>query len=109
MFKRLAISGLAKLWPARPQAVAPARHAFGPANHSNDNLPGFRRPAATGKRRSPPPALACHWIERGGRLECHWHPVAGDTPTGGHRDHQESAPGRASARPTGSRYLALAG
>ena len=40
--------------------------------HSNDKLPGRRRPA--GERRSPPPALACHWHlnEGDGRLECHW-------------------------------------
>ncbi|UPT92357.1 hypothetical protein HAP41_0000049575 (plasmid) [Bradyrhizobium barranii subsp. apii] len=40
--------------------------------HPNDNLPGFRRPAATGKRRPRSPALACHWFDRKGRLECHW-------------------------------------
>jgi hypothetical protein len=108
MFKRLAKSGLEKFWPVQPQRAARLR-ADGPftATYSNDNLPGFRRPK--GPRRIPSPALACHWIERGGRLECRWHPVAGDTPTGGHKDRQHSAPGRASARPIGSGYLALAG
>lgn len=41
-------------------------------SHSNDNLPGFRHPAAKGKRGSPPPALACHWFTHNGRLECCW-------------------------------------
>ena len=42
------------------------------AAYSNDNLLGRRRSA--GERRSPPPALACHWSlnESDGRLECHW-------------------------------------
>jgi hypothetical protein len=38
--------------------------------HSNGNLPGLRRPK--GRRRIPTPALACHWINRNGRLECRW-------------------------------------
>ena len=39
--------------------------------HANDNPRGRRRPA--GQRRSPPPALACHWVLAGeGRLECRW-------------------------------------
>jgi hypothetical protein len=46
--------------------------------HSNDNLPGFRRPAATGRRRSPTPALACHWFDRNGRLECRWQADSSD-------------------------------
>ena len=117
MFKRLAKSRLAKsrladfkrggFRPLRPRRVALRGAGFFNATHSNDNLPGFRRPK--GPRRIPSPALACHWIERGGRLECYWHPAAGGTPTGGHKDRQHSAPGRASARPIGSGYLALAG
>jgi len=44
----------------------------GKAMHSNDNLPGRRRPA--GERRSPPSALACYWHlnQSDDRLECHW-------------------------------------
>jgi hypothetical protein len=50
---------------------------------SNDNLPGFRRPAATGRRRSPTPSLACHWFDRNGQLECRWlAETNGDTPIG---------------------------
>jgi len=72
MFERLAISGLVKFWPVQPQRTAPRLRADGPftATCSNDNLPGFRRPK--GPRRIPSPALACHWIDRNGRLECRW-------------------------------------
>lgn len=41
------------------------------AVHSNDNLPGFRRPAG-GRRLRPKLALACHWYANGGQLECRW-------------------------------------
>src|ERR1700675_145143 len=63
---------LAKIRPFEPQRVA-AR--WGKVMHSNDNLPGLRRPA--GELRSPPPALACHWSlnESDGRLECRWEVV----------------------------------
>ena len=41
------------------------------AAHSNDNPRGRCRP--TGRRRSPEPVLACHWIFiDGSRLECRW-------------------------------------
>ena len=41
------------------------------AAHSNDNPRGRCRP--TGRRRSPKPMLACHWIfVDDGQLECHW-------------------------------------
>jgi hypothetical protein len=52
--------------------VQSRRTASGPreANMlSNDNLPGFRRPAATGQRRPPSPALACLWFDRKDRPE----------------------------------------
>ncbi|SED42327.1 hypothetical protein [Bradyrhizobium erythrophlei] len=55
---------LAKFRPFQPQRVAPWTI---PATYSNDNLPGFRRPA---DRRRPTPA--CHWILIDGRLECRW-------------------------------------
>lgn len=63
---------LAEFRPFEPQRVAAP---WDEAMHSNDNLPGRRRPA--GERRSPPPALACHWYlnDRDGRLECRWEVV----------------------------------
>jgi len=72
MFKKLAKSGFAKFWPAEPRRIAQGLHEVGlfDDTYANDNLPGFRRPAAAGKRRSPAPALTCHWLERNGRLEC---------------------------------------
>jgi hypothetical protein len=74
MFTRLAKSGLAKFRLVQPRRIAPGLHEAGLSNrtYSNDNLSGFRRPAVVGKRRSPTPALACHWLDRDGRLECHW-------------------------------------
>lgn len=53
---------LAKFRPFEPRRVVPRS-----AMHSNDNLPGFRRPA---ERRRPTPV--CHWIPIDGRLECRW-------------------------------------
>src|SRR5258708_31741396 len=77
--------------------------------NSNDNLPGFRRPAAAGKRRSPTPALACHWFNRNGRLECRWQ-VADEAPAGGFDERRHSARGRPTGGPRlRSRNLALAG
>jgi hypothetical protein len=106
MFKRLAKSGLAgfRLVQSRRTAPGPGEAVM----HSNDNLPGLRRPK--GRRRIPTPALACHWINRNGRLECRWHLDINDTPSGGVDAHQHSAPGRACGRSTPqSRNLALAG
>jgi hypothetical protein len=79
--------------------------------HSNDNLPGFRRPVATGGRRSPTPALACQWFDRNGRLECRWQTETnGDTPIGDINDHKHYTTGRASGLlPMQPRGLALAG
>jgi hypothetical protein len=79
--------------------------------HSNDNLSGFRRPAAMGKRRAPTPALACHWLNRNGRLECRWQAETnGDTPRGGidYPEHRTTGhvSGLLSMQPRG---LALAG
>ncbi|NEU97156.1 hypothetical protein [Bradyrhizobium uaiense] len=53
---------LAKFRPFEPRQIPPRV-----ATYSNDNLPGFRRPA---DRRRPTPA--CHWILIDGRLECRW-------------------------------------
>jgi hypothetical protein len=81
------------------------------AMHSNDNLPGFRRPAAMGKRRAPTPVLACHWFNRNGRLECRWQiETSGDTPIGGidHPEHRTTGH-VAPLLSTQPRGLALAG
>src|ERR1700731_1365102 len=74
MFKTPAKSGLVDLLFAglRPRLIG-----FSSDSHSNDNLPGFRRPK--GRRRIPTPALVCHWIVRNGRLECRWQ-VQSDAP-----------------------------
>jgi hypothetical protein len=112
MFTTLAKSGLVRFWRVQPQPVAPGLHRAPLSNTacSNGNLPGFRRPVAAGKRRSPTPALACHWVFRGGRLECCWHFEPHARPSGGFDADQNSAPGRACGRPTlRSRNLALAG
>ncbi|MDH2385608.1 hypothetical protein [Bradyrhizobium sp. CER78] len=53
---------LAKFRPFEPRQIPPRA-----ATYSNDNLPGFRRPA---DHRRPTPA--CHWILIDGRLECRW-------------------------------------
>jgi hypothetical protein len=89
MFKTLAKSWLA---PSRRLAPGP-RLAI---THCNDNLPGFRRPAA-GRRRTP--ALACHWFDRNGRLECRWHAETDDAPDGGIDDRGTIR--AAEARPAG--------
>src|SRR6202049_3097562 len=93
MFKRLA-----KFRLLEPRGVAPGLREAMPAN---DNLPGFRRPAATGKRRSPSPALACHWFDRNGRLECGW--LAGpndDAPLGEVVEYEHRTTGRVSGQPS---------
>jgi hypothetical protein len=62
MFKRLAKSGLVK-----PRRIAP--HWL-EAVHSNDNTPGRHR---AGRRPSPRPVLACHWVFIDDSwLECRW-------------------------------------
>jgi len=58
---------LAKFRLFEPRRIAPGPEV---AVHSNDNLPGFRRPA--GRRLRPNPAPACHWYLIDGRLECRW-------------------------------------
>ncbi|SRR6266849_4876384 len=65
MFTRLAEFRLVQ---SRRTAPGP-REAF---THSNDNLPGLRRPG--GQRRIPSPVLTCHWflIDGGTRLGCRW-------------------------------------
>ena len=113
MFKRLAKSGLVRFGLVRPQraALGPIEAGFSNRSYSNDNLAGFRRPAASaGKRRSPTPVLTCHWFDRGGRLECCWHTETGDAAAGGFDDQWNSKPVRACASPPArSRCPALAG
>ena len=111
MFKRLANSRLADFKrggfrPLQPRRVA-LRGAGSFKPHSNDNLPGFRRPK--GQRRIPTPALVCHWFIRNGRLECRWQAEAGgDTPIGDFDEHNPT--GRTSGLSlTQPRGLALAG
>jgi hypothetical protein len=75
MFKRLAKSRLADFTFGGFRHLQRSRIALRGAGFSNDacsndNLPGLRRPK--GQRRIPTPALACHWFDRNGRLECHW-------------------------------------
>jgi len=75
MFKRLAKPRLAAFEfrvfrPLKSRRVGLRRTGFFNDIPSNDNLPGLRRPK--GQRRIPTPALACHWFNRNGRLECRW-------------------------------------
>lgn len=67
-------SKIAKFRSFEPRrVVSPCVQAVHSSNKpSNDNRPGFRRPA--GQRRRPQPALVCHWIpiEGSGRLACRW-------------------------------------
>jgi hypothetical protein len=71
MFKKLAT--------VRPfRRKAPARAAAFNHSHSNDNRPGFRHP--TDQRACPKPALVCHWVKVGGRLECRWTAARNDAP-----------------------------
>src|ERR1700741_725918 len=60
----------ARVLPFRLQRTAPRGKAAFDNSHSNATRVGFRRPAD--QRRRPKPALVCHWIEVGGRLECRW-------------------------------------
>jgi len=114
MFTRLAKSRLADLTlgglrPLQPRRIALRGAGFFDDTPSNDNLPGLRRPK--GQRRTPSPALACHWFERNGRLECRWQAEpSGDAPISDVDEY--GTMGRASAlwpmKPRG-RGLALAG
>src|ERR1700731_1205223 len=114
MFKRLAKSRLADfrlggLRPLQPRRVALRGAGFFNDTHSNDNLPGFRRPK--GQRRIPTPALVCHWFNRNGRLEGRWQAEAGgDTAIGDFDEHAAAGwtSALSSTQPRG-RGLALAG
>jgi hypothetical protein len=97
MFAKLAKSGLAKLWLVQPRRIAPGPHQSGLPKYCNDNLPDARR--TRGPRRLLTPALTCHWLTRGGRLECCWHCESDDAPIGGLDEQQPSAAtGRAFGR-----------
>ena len=114
MFKRLAKSRLADLKrggfrPLPPRRVALRGAGFFNDTHSNDNLPGFRRPK--GQRRIPTPALVCHWFNHHGRLECRWRAEPnGDAPISDFDEHAAAGrtSGLSSTRPRGC-GLALAG
>ena len=117
MFKRLAKSRLAYFGLAAfglgglrtRQRIAPRGAGFFHDTPFNDNLPGLRRPK--GQRRIPSPALACHWINRNGRLECRWQVEPdGDSPIGGFDEHamMDRASGLWPLQPRG-RSRALAG
>jgi hypothetical protein len=102
MFTRLAKFRLVQPWRIAPgpREAMFSKDMFSGDMHSNDNLPGFRRPAATGKRRSPSPALACHWFDRNGRLECRWlAETSDDAPLGGADEHEQPTASRASGQP----------
>src|SRR5260370_39175632 len=59
---------LAKLRLVKPRRMTPHWLEAVP---SNDNMPGRRR--AAGRRPSPRPMLACHWVFIDeSRLECRW-------------------------------------
>ncbi|QOZ37230.1 hypothetical protein [Bradyrhizobium sp. CCBAU 53421] len=85
---------LAKFRSFEPQQIPPRAAAY-----SNDNLPGFRRPA---DRRRPTPA--CHWVLIDGRLECRWttDDTSGDLDqqhAGRHLGGPHTAARRAAAKP----------
>jgi hypothetical protein len=106
MFTRLAEFRLAQSRRLAPGPCQAIMHS-----PSNDNLPGFRRPAATATRRSPSPALACHWFVHDGRLQCRWL-ADGDVPLGDCDEHPRRATGRGSGPLSirlHGRELALAG
>jgi hypothetical protein len=115
MFTRLAKFRLVQPWRIAPgpREAMFSKDMFSRVTHSNDNLPGFRRPAATGKRRSPPPALACHWFYRNGRLERRWLAEPNDdAPLGNVVEYEHRTTGRVSGQPsiqTRGRARTLAG
>jgi hypothetical protein len=87
---------LAEFRPVQLRRIAP-----GPCQaltHRNDNLPGRRRPATAGKRRSPTLALACHWFDRDGRLECRWQGESGDDATSADGEHRMAGGGSLGGR-----------
>jgi hypothetical protein len=91
MFKRLAEFRLVQ---SRRTAPGPREAII----HPNDNLPGFRRPAATGQRRPPSPALACLWFNRKGRLECRWQVEMDDVPIDDFDEHKHCTTAGVSGR-----------
>ena len=96
MFTRLAKFRLVQPWRIAP---GPRAAVFSKDMFSNDNLPGFRHPK--GRRRIPTPALACHWIDRNGRLECRWLAEPNDdAPLGDVVEHEHRTTGRVSGQPS---------
>jgi len=114
MFKRLATFGLEDFTfggfrHLQPPRIAQRGAVSSVEPGSNDNLPGLCRPK--GRRRIPTPALACHWVNCNGRLECRWQAEPGGDALVGDID-EHGATGRTSGlspmQPRG-RILALAG
>lgn len=91
---------LAGFRPFEPRRMVPWTVT---ATHSNDNLPGFRRPE--GRRRRPTPA--CHWVLIDGRLECRWAVEDSTEPTSGDLDRQRRAGRHSGPRSTTTRRAAL--
>jgi hypothetical protein len=93
MFKKLAKSRLVNFSVGgfrNLRRTAPRRTGFLNQAPANDNLPGLRRPE--GRRRIPSPALACHWLDHNGRLECHWQAEpSGDAPIADVGEHARRA------------------
>ena len=93
MFKKLATSRLADFGIGgfrNLRRTAPRQTGFLNQAPANDNLPGLRRPE--GRRRIPSPALACHWLDRNGRLECRWQAEpSGDAPIADVGEHARRA------------------
>ena len=112
MFKKLAKSRLVDFSVGgfrNLRRAAPCRAEFLNQTPANDNLPGLRRPK--GRRRIPSPALACHWFNHDGRLECRWQAApSGDATIGDFDEHgtKGRACGPSSMHPRG-RGLALSG
>jgi hypothetical protein len=111
MFTKLAGFRLADFRLARSRRPTPRSRAA--LTHCNDNSGSVRRPPAAGRRRSVTPALACHWFDRDGRLECHWEiesggdaPAADLGPRG--RAGSVSTAGRRRTAPLGRRAEACA-
>jgi hypothetical protein len=101
MFKKLAKSRLVDFSVGgfrNLRRAAPCRAEFLNQTPANDNLPGLRRPK--GRRRIPTPALACHWIDHNGRLECRWQAeTSRDAPVA---DAEGCPDGTSSAKAIGS-------
>ncbi|MBR0894378.1 hypothetical protein JQ616_05395 [Bradyrhizobium tropiciagri] len=87
---------------AKFRSFEPRRLPRPAASYSNDNLPGFRRPA---DRQRPTPA--CHWVLIDGRLECRWIVDATTESSVDDLNRQRRADRRSGPRATILRAVAL--